>query len=164
VVTTRRALLGAGAVALLSAGCGPPDQPETVPADVLREQLRAEQAVLVASESVGNLPMPDAFQRRRLAERTRERIELLTEALVAEGADPDVPEPEPPAEPGLEALLAAERRALRVHVQAVGRLRDPKWSELLGRLVAGSAMHEPAVLALLGRPVLPSPFPGQPLS
>ena len=65
---------------------------------------------------------------------------------------------------GLEGLLQAQQHALRVHIQALGELRDPKWSELFGELIAGSAAHETALLELLDRPPLPSAFPGQPIA
>jgi hypothetical protein len=126
--------------------------------DVLTRQLRAEQAVLAAQQAIG-----DEQRDTTLLEGTRSRIAALQDALRAEGGA--VPQPAgAPATSSLEALLAAERRALRVHVQALGELRDPKWSELLGELIAGSAAHETALLVMLDRPPLPSAFPGQPVA
>jgi hypothetical protein len=151
-MVTRRALLGAGALTLL-AGCGPAEETEARAADVLARQLRAEQEVAAAHGA------PEA---RSLLPATQARIVKLEAALRAEGGTPGGPVD--PAHGGLEGLLDAERRALRAHVAALGELRDPKWSELLGELIAGSAAHESAVLELLERPSLPSAFPGQPVA
>jgi hypothetical protein len=150
LVVTRRALLGAGALALLS-GCGPPEEAEVVPSQVLSEQLRAERRVLAAYDA-----LPDAPAALRSAANAR------VDRLVAAGAE--ARQAEPPASPGLEAVLAAEQEALRTHVRALGELRDPKWTDLLTGLIAGSAAHESALLKLLERPALPSAFPGQPIA
>ena len=165
MVGTRRALLlGAGATALVAAGCGPADEPEVHAADVLAQQLRAEQAVVAAYEAIGDddLSIPDNWRSQTLLARTRARITKLDAALRGEGGVPGGPL-EKPANAGLEAVLEAERRALRVHVRAVGQLQEPKWRELLADLVASSAAHETALLQMLERPPLPSAFPGQPV-
>ena len=163
-MVTRRALFGAGALTLL-AGCGPPEETEVDAAEVLTRQLRAEQAVFATQQAIGDddLSIPDNWRSQTLLEGTRSRIVKLQDALSAAGAA--VPAPEAgPATASLEVLLAAERRALRVHVEALGELRDPKWSELFGELISGSAAHETALLKLLERPPLPSAFPGQPVA
>jgi hypothetical protein len=158
-VVTRRALLGAGAVALL-AGCGPQEEAEVVPAEVLSEQLRAEEQVVAAYVALSGLPLDAGARASELRTGASARIDRLEAA----GAKPSGAPVDPPATPGLEAALEAERRALRAHVQALGQLRDPKWSELLGGLITSSAAHETALLKLLERPPLPSAFPGQPIA
>ena len=159
-----RALLGAGALALLS-GCGRPEETEVNASDVLARQLRAEQEVVAAHQVIGDdeLSIPNNSTTGSLLDGTEARIAKLDAALRGEGGAPGGPVDQP-ARGGLEGLLAAERRALRVHVEALGELRDPKWSELLGELISGSAMHETALLKLLERPPLPSAFPGQPVA
>jgi hypothetical protein len=149
VVSTRRALLGAGALALL-AGCGPPDEPEPDVSVVLGEQLRAELRVVAAYEGV------DDAKAAALARRARERVRRLEEAGAAAATTP------PASASGLEAALEAERAALEAHVQAVGLLESREHRELLAELIAGAAAHESALLTLLGRPPSPSAFPGQP--
>jgi hypothetical protein len=161
LVVTRRALLGAGALALLS-GCGPPEEAEVVPAEVLSEQLRAEERVVAAYVALpdGSSSIDAPWRPSDLRARASARIDRLEAAgAKASGAPVD-----PPATPGLEAVLEAERRALREHVRALGLLRDPKWTELLAGLITSGAAHETALLELLERPPLPSAFPGQPIA
>ena len=155
MVGTRRALLGAGAVALL-AGCGPQEEAEVVPAEVLTKQLRAEEALIASYVALSGLSLDTSALRMGASARI--------DRLVAAGGKPSAAPVDPPATPGLEAVLEAQRRALRAHVQALGELRDPKWSELLGGLITSSAAHETALLELLERPPLPSAFPGQPIA
>jgi hypothetical protein len=153
-VVTRRALLGAGGVALLAAGCGPPEEPEIVPEDVLREQLRLSRAVVAAYAGVA-----EAGPLRTNAQARARRLE---DALRELGAATETP---PPAGAGgPEAALAAESAALRAHVAAVGLLGERRWRELLSGLVAGAAAGESGALALLGRPAVPESFPGQPVA
>lgn len=152
-MVTRRALLGAGAVALL-AGCGPPEHEEIVPADVLRRQLEVTDAVIAAVEGV-----PEAAPLRRNAEDRARRIEAM---LRAEAAAPAAAKTFQ-AGTTLEGALAAESAALREYVAAIGLLGDREHRELLGGLVADSATNEAALLELLDRP-LPTAFPGEPVA
>jgi hypothetical protein len=154
-MTTRRALLGAGAVALL-AGCGPPEEPEVSAREVLAEQLRAERVLLAAQLGLESDELS-------LVADTRERIERLTAALRSEGGTPG-PAPTAPGAPGLETALEAAREVLRTHVRAVGLLESRPWRELQAGLIAGSAPYESAFLALLERPPSPTAFPGQPVA
>jgi hypothetical protein len=148
-VVTRRALLGAGAVALL-AGCGPPEEPEVDVAEVLGEQLRLTQAVAGAYAGV-------AGQGRASAE---DRVRRLKVAVRGAGGTPRTA---PSGDTGLEAALAAESAALRGHVAAIGQLQDRAYRELLAGLVIDAAAGESALLVLLKRPPAPTAFPGQPV-
>src|SRR4051812_22109928 len=141
-MVTRRALLGAGLVAL--AGCGPPDEPEVVTSDVWRDQLRAAQRVVAAYEGV------DGAQHLRA--RARARVKRL-EAVAQAGAPPATAA-------GAQAALAAERAELLAHVNAIDLLGDRASRALLADLVADSAQSEAALLALLGRRPLQTAFPG----
>jgi hypothetical protein len=123
--------------------------------DVLTDQLRAEQAVVVAYDGLA------AEGVAALQARARERAGLLEAALPS--GRPAVDPPSPPLTPALDYALEAERHALRVHVAGVGQVRDRDTRALLADLVAGSARSEAALLTLLDRPPAPSAFPGQPL-
>jgi hypothetical protein len=146
---TRRALLGAGGVALL-AGCGPPAAPAARPADVLAEQLRLTQLAVAAYAGV------DA---PALVSSARDRQSRLTAALRASGATPGAA---PSGPTGVRAAYEAEGRALAGHVAAVGELRDHASRSLLGGLVAGAAQAQAALAPLVHRDPLASAFPGQP--
>ena len=135
------------------AGCGPPEEVEPAADDVLTDQLHAEQAVVAAYEGLSDRRVDD------LREHARERVRRLEAALPATARPPDAA---PPAQPGLEYALEAERHALRTHVQAVGLLQDRAMRALNADLVADSARSESALLLALERPPLPSAFPGQP--
>lgn len=149
-IVTRRALLGAGALALL-AGCGPPEEPEVDVAEVLGEQLRVTRAVADAYAGV-----PGAGRANADA-----RVERIEAALARVGGNRDEFGVESGS--GLEQALAAEGEALRAHVAAIGQLKDRQWRELLAGLVTDAAAGESALLARLNRPPIPSAFPGQPL-
>jgi hypothetical protein len=146
---TRRALLGAGALALL-AGCGPQEEPPVDVSAVLSEQLRLTQAVAGAYSGVAGEGGADA----------RRRAERLETALRAAGG---TPRPAPQGATGVEAALAAEQAALRGHVAAVGVLKQPEYRELLAGLIADAAAAESALLTTLERPPAPTAFPGQPV-
>ena len=90
---TRRALLGAGAAALAAAGCGPPDKPEVVPAEVLDEQLRLSQAAAAAYEGV-----PDAAGLRVAAQARVRRLEAAVRS--AGGTPSESPDGRPDRAPG----------------------------------------------------------------
>src|SRR4051812_26774027 len=99
MVTTRRALLGAGA--LLAAGCGPPDEPVASRQDVLDEQLRVTNLSVAAG-----------------APRARARAEKL------EAAGAKAPAGTGPSGP--KHAYHAEAVALASYVQAGGAARpDP---------------------------------------
>jgi len=143
-VVTRRALLGAGALALL-AGCGPPEAAVVDKSAVLDEQLRLTQAAVAAyGDAAGDLKTSAMVRARELREA---------------GARA---EPTPAGPTGLAAALAAESAALRGHVAAVGQLADREDRELLARLVSGAATNESALLERLDRPAIPTAFPGEP--
>ena len=135
-MVSRRALLGAGAGALL-AGCGPPDAPAESRADVLSEQLRL--TLLAAAAG---------------APRARARADKLEQAG---GASKPVTGPS-----GARAAYDAERRALAGYVAAIGRLRDPGSRALLAELVADAAQGEAELARALKLDPLPTAFPGQP--
>ena len=163
-MVSRRALLGAGLAggAALVSGCGPPEQSPAAAADVLADQLRADQAAARAYDGLSGLvPGADRPVVERLATRARARERRVRDALRQAGGTPP-PQAPAPAARGLEAALAGERRALEVHVAGIGLLGEREWRALLADLVVGAAEHESALLALLGRPAAPTAFPGQP--
>ena len=133
MVSTRRALLGAGA--LLVAGCGPPDEPTISRQDVLNEQLRVTNLSVAAG-----------------APRARARADKL-EAAGAEAKPATGPS-------GLKDAYAAERNALASYVQAIGQLRADR--DLLGELVADAAASQAELARRLELDPLPTAFPGEP--
>jgi hypothetical protein len=134
-MVTRRALLGAGA--LLIVGCGPPEEPEVVPNEVLSEQLRVTQASVAALEG-----------EPRLRARAEERAAALEQA----GATA------PDSTDGPADALAAVRAELAGHVQAVGLLEEAEYRELFAKLVAGAAADETALMPIREL----TAFPGTP--
>jgi hypothetical protein len=134
-VVTRRALLGAGAGALLLAGCGPPKATATSRTDVLDEQLRLTLVSVAAGSS-----------------RARARAKTLQAAGATAKA---------PASTSLSAY-EAERNALAGYVQAVGQLRDADSRRLLGGLVVDAAESEAQLAHDAGQNPLATAFPGQP--
>jgi hypothetical protein len=148
-MTTRRGLLGAGALALL-AGCGPPDEPKVDAAAVLGEQLRVTQSVVGAYGGVGGGGRKNAQARVAGVEAA------LRDAGGSPGAAPTA------GVTGVAAALAAESAALRAHVAAVGQLGQREYRELLSGLIVDAAANQSHLLAELDRPPLPTAFPGQP--
>lgn len=144
MVTTRRALLGAGA--LLLVGCGPPAETEVNAAQVWGEQLRASQRALAAYEGVS--------EAANLRARASARVNRLEALAGASGESPT-------ATPGLEAALEAERVALQTHVHAVGQLEDRESREILGDLIAGTAEAVAGLRLLTGARPIVDAFPGQ---
>ena len=134
MVTTRRALLGAGA--LLIAGCGPPKATATSRTEVLDEQLR-----LNAGRGRGRL---------------RHRARARAKTLQAAGATAKAP-----ATTSLTAY-EAERNALAGYVQAIGQLRDADSRRLFGGLVIDAAESEAQLAHDAGQDPLATAFPGQP--
>jgi hypothetical protein len=133
MISTRRALLGAGA--LLVAGCGPPDEPATSRQDVLDEQLKVTNAAVAAG-----------------APRARARARKLEEAgaKAPPGTGPF----------GLQQAYDAEQRALASYVKAIGDSRPDRG--LLGELVADAAAGQSELARELKRDPLPTAFPGEP--
>ncbi len=134
-MVTRRALLGAGAGALLVAGCGPPDEPAVSSQDVLNEQLKVTNASVAAG-----------------ATRARARAKKL------EAAGATAPPGTGPS--GLKNAYEAEGRALASYVQAVGASRADRG--LLGELVADAAASQSELARRLELDPLPTAFPGEP--
>jgi hypothetical protein len=151
-MTTRRALFGAGAVALL-AGCGPEEEPTVDAEAVLAEQQRLTERVVDSYEGV---PLAGALKAN--AEARVRRLNTVLERSPGKSAEV---EKEP--ETGLEAALAAESEALRAHVAAVGQLQAGEYRELLAGLVTDAAANQSALLLRLDRPPAPTAFPGQPV-
>jgi hypothetical protein len=128
-VVTRRALLGAGVLVL--AGCGPPDEPEVVPKDVLEQQLRV---AVTAAQALNDTPkLRDSADVRVL------RIAAAYERLG--GVWEDVAS----AAPANPDALAAVRAELAAHVQAVGLLGATEYRELFAEVVASAAADEAAL-------------------
>jgi hypothetical protein len=151
-MTTRRALLGAGAVALL-AGCGPEEEPNVDAGAVLSEQQRLTARVVDSYEGV---PLAEALKAN--AEERVRRLDAVLKRFPRKSAEF---EKEP--ETGLEAALAAESAALRGHVAAVGQLQAGEYRELLAGLVTDAAANQSALLLRLDRPPAPTAFPGEPV-
>ena len=151
-MVTRRALFGAGALALL-AGCGPEEEPKVDAGAVLSEQQRLTARVV---ESYKGVPLAGALKAN--AEARVRRLDAVLERFPGTSAEF---EKEP--ETGLEAALAAESAALRAHVAAVGQLEAREYRELLASLVSDAAASQSALLLRLNRPPAPTAFPGQPV-
>ncbi len=136
-MVSRRALLGAGAGALLAAGCGPPESKTAGRQDVLDEQLR----LTLLAETAG---APRAGARARTLE--------AAGATAAKQTGPA----------GLQAAYDAEQRALAGYVSAIGQLGDRASRELFAPLVADAAQGEAELARRLKRDPLPTAFPGEP--
>jgi hypothetical protein len=149
---SRRALLGAGA--LLVAGCGAPDAPPVNAREVWGEQYRASLDASRAYRGVAGAG--------DLAERARRRADRAGAAYARAGGAVERGGSVPAAS-SLQAVLAAERRALRAHVAAVGVLADRESRELLANLISESAAAESALLERLHEAPAAAAFPGQPL-
>ena len=120
---------------------------------MLDEQLRLSQAAAAAYEGV-----PDAAGLRVAAQA---RVRRLEAAVRDAGGTPS----ERPAagRPASQPAPRRRERALRGHVAAVGQLEQREWRELLAGLIAGTASSQSALLGRLGRPPVPTAFPGQPV-
>jgi hypothetical protein len=138
-MTTRRALLGAGAAGAgaLLVGCGPPLEAAVSRQGVLDEQLRLTRLSLAAGASG--------------AQARATKLEQAG-AVAAPAQGPS----------GTRAAYDAERRALAGYVAAVGQLRDPASRALLGELVAAAAESQASLARELKLDALASAFPGQP--
>jgi hypothetical protein len=157
-VVTRRALFGAGALALL-AGCGPEEEPKVDVKAVLAEQHEVLSTVYDSYEGV---PMAGALQANAQA-----RALQVGTALERFGGKQRgvlrVVEGGKTADAALQAALAAESEALRAHVAAVGQLKAAEYRELLAGLITDAAANQSTLLIRLGRPPLPTAFPGEPV-
>jgi hypothetical protein len=122
--------LGAGA--LLLVGCGPPEEPEVVPKEVLEEQLRV---AVTAAQSLNETP--------KLRDSSDQRVLLIAAAYEDAGG---VWEPVAEAAPQSSDPLAAVRAALAAHVQAVGLLEERKYRELFAKVIASAAADETALM------------------
>jgi hypothetical protein len=151
-VVTRRALLGAGALALL-AGCGPEEEPEVDAGQVLVEQLRLTRVVADAYRGVTGGGRANAQARAKRIEAVLARNGLHGRAYTMTVGDTGSP----------EAALAAEHDALRGHVAAVGQLEDRVYRELLAGLIADAAAAEAELLTTLDQPATTTAFPGEPV-
>jgi hypothetical protein len=150
---SRRALLGAGALAALAAaGCGDrtPAGPEGGDAAVLGRLLAVEQALLEAWVGSSVALRDDVVVRLRAHVR----------ALQAAGAAPGGHAPRGIAGGDEAALAEAERAAGRSHLSAVRALRGPDARALATGLYAAAAQRESVLLAALGRDPLPDAFAG----
>lgn len=134
MISTRRALLAAGAGTLLTA-CGPPQQAATSRQDVLNEQLKVTNESAAAGAS-----------------RARARARRLEQAgaKAPPGTGPSGP----------QQAYDAEGQALASYVKAIGESRPDRG--LLGELVADAAASQSELARELERDPLPTAFPGQP--
>ncbi len=146
MVTTRRALLGAGALVLV--GCGPPEEPEVVPKDVLEQQLTV---AVTAAQTLNDTP--------KLRDRSDKRVLQIAAAYEELGG---VSEPVAEAAPDSPDALAAVRAELAAHVQAVALLGERKHRELLAEVIASAAADESALLMSAGEQPVAAAFPGSP--
>src|SRR4029077_9812126 len=89
-MTTRRALLGAGAISLLAAGCGPEEEPKVDVQAVLAEQQRVSNAAVKAYAGV-----PGVGALRENAEARARRIDGALSGFT--GKDTRTLEPAPEA-------------------------------------------------------------------
>lgn len=157
---SRRALLGAGALAALAAaGCGDrtPARPEGGDAAVLGTLLAVEQALLEAW--VGS----SVDLRDDVVVRLRAHIRALEAAGAAPGgtAPPAVGAPDGSTSSGdAEALAAAERAAAGSHLTALRALRGPDARVLATGLYAAAAQRESILLDGLGHDPFPDAFAG----
>jgi hypothetical protein len=157
-VVSRRALLGAGALAALAAaGCGDrtPAKPAGGDAAVLGTLAAIERALSRAWASSTAAQRDDVLPRLR----------AHTRALAAAGAtyDADVPASvASAAEAGgsPEALLSLEQAAAAAYLTQVPGVRDPAARALATGLYAAGAQRVSVLLAALGRDPLPDAFAG----
>jgi hypothetical protein len=154
-MTTRRALLGAGAGAVaLLAGCGREQEPKIDAGAVLSEQQRLTERAVGSYEGI---PLAGALKAN--AEARVRRLNAVLERFPGKSGETLEKQPET----GLDAALAAESAALRAHVAAVGQLQAGEYRELLAGLVIGAAANQAALLLRLDRPPAPTAFPGEPV-
>ena len=126
-----------------------------MPAEVLKEQLRAEEQVVAAYVALSGLPL-DAGARASSCARARARASTASWPRA----------PSPPARRSTRPPRPGSRPRSRPSGAPCGPTSGarpaarPKWSELLGGLITSSAAHETALLELLERPPLRDRLPG----
>jgi hypothetical protein len=152
VVTRRGALLAAGGAVLLT-GCGAKQDAGETGAQLLTQQLEAQQAVVEAYAGLRGREVA------RLHARARARVATLERALRAAGGTPPGANMHA-GSASLQAALDAETGALQAHVAATGRTRDKAVRSLLGELIASTAASQALVERLLGQDPLATAFPG----
>jgi hypothetical protein len=175
VAVTRRALLGAGAVAALgTAGCGVSTDRPAPDADVLAGLLAVERELVAAWSAAAALPGAEGETARAVLAHERAHVRRLEAALAGGvGAGAPVPPDVTRAARALrthagagegraafDAALALERAAAAAHAAALGRLRDPEARTLVMALSGAEAQHAAAVALALGREPLPDAFAG----
>jgi hypothetical protein len=159
-VVSRRGFLAGGAVALL-AGCGEEDVVVVRPADAMRRQLAAEQALAAATAQLPrSAPRSAADTVRKVSERAEERARKLAVALSAEGGPPEYTIEAVERVDAAEAVARAQA-AIVAHVVALPDLAGRELRLLGGDLVAGAAADTALLSDALGLPV-DDPFPGTP--
>jgi hypothetical protein len=147
VVTTRRALVAAGAGVLL-AGCGREERAGPTEADVLSRALAFELALAGAFDRIPGVVVSGHG----------EQIARLEAALrAAGGAGRPEPADVPRGEPGTAALELV-RGAMAAYVDAVGRTPDAGRRAAIARLLTDAAGREAALLMATGRDPLASAF------
>jgi hypothetical protein len=152
VVITRRALVAAGAGALL-AGCGRSEPEPEAEADALRRVLAIELALVEAYARVpGRIGSEHGAQERVHVARLRREIRAAGGGA-AEHAPAALPDGPP-----LEAALTLERRALAAYVDAIGYVPDAGRRAAIAELLTGDAEHAAVLLERLGRDPLARAF------
>ena len=158
---TRRALLAAGAMALL-AGCGEEEEVVTAPADALLRQLAAERALVAATarppRGVSGLAADTV---REVSTRARDRAARLAAAVSTEGGRPH-DAPQPPAERvAPDEAVARAQAAIVAHVTALPSLAGRDLRRLGAEVVTGAAADTALLSDALGI-LIEDPFPGTP--
>ncbi len=172
--SSRRALLAAGAGAVLMAGCGGgegPRAPDGGERDVgvLNSVLALENAVIAAySTGAGLVRGRAARAMGRVLEQEREHAAALARAVKDLGGTPARPKSAaeyaqgyPRLREGRDVLLFAvdlEELFVKRYVDAVARLTRGELRQTAGSIAANEAEHLSVVLEALGRPAAPEAF------
>ena len=151
MITRRRALVAAGAGVLLG-GCGAPDEPPP-DATLLRESAGAERDLADAYQRLGG-ELGDALSAR--ARRNAERLQGL---LGGKDGAPTRLSAQPVGGDPERRALDATRRAMRVHVRAVGLLRTSAHRVAVADVLTDDAQHDAVLSARFGGDALASAFP-----
>ena len=132
-----------------------------MPAEVLSEQLRAEEAAVAAYVALSGLPLDAGARASELRTSASARIDRLE---AAGGQARRYPGRAARRRPGWRPRSRPSAALCAPTSARSASCATRKWSELLGGLITSSAAHETALLELLERPPLPSAFPGQPIA
>jgi hypothetical protein len=151
VVTRRQALAVAGA-GLLLGGCGAADEPPP-DASLLRDSLAAEQDLVDAYARLGG-DLGD-----RLAAQARRHVERLAPLAKAPKPATTRLSSQPAGSDPADRAMDAARRAMRVHVNGVGLVRDGEHRALLADVLTGDAQQLAVLLARRGGDPLETAFP-----